>query len=222
MRTFSPHLEILPPAQQAFWPALQPLAALGFVLYGGTAIALRLSHRTSVDFDFFSAGPLDRATLFHACPLLTQGTVLQDTPDTLTITVPHAATGTFVTLSFFADIAFGRVGTPEWTADQVVIVASLLDLLATKLKVLLQRVAAKDYQDVAAMLEAGLTLAEGLAAAQLLFGGLFPVSESLRSLVYFEGGDLATLPLEVKRTLIAAVQRVHDLPPLALVAPTLQ
>ncbi len=26
----------------------------GFVLYGGTAIALRLAHRPSVDFDFFN------------------------------------------------------------------------------------------------------------------------------------------------------------------------
>lgn len=32
---------------------------LGFALYGGTAIALRLGHRTSVDFDFFNDRPLD-------------------------------------------------------------------------------------------------------------------------------------------------------------------
>ena len=53
MARFKPHLEILPPAQQRLWPELRPAAELGFALYGGTAIALRLGHRTSVDFDFF-------------------------------------------------------------------------------------------------------------------------------------------------------------------------
>lgn len=52
-RVFTPRMEILPPAQQRLWPELQPAAELGFALYGGTAIALRLGHRASVDFDFF-------------------------------------------------------------------------------------------------------------------------------------------------------------------------
>ncbi|WP_373321508.1 nucleotidyl transferase AbiEii/AbiGii toxin family protein [Rivihabitans pingtungensis] len=39
---------------------LAQASKLGFVLYGGTAIALRLGHRESVDFDFFSDRPLDR------------------------------------------------------------------------------------------------------------------------------------------------------------------
>lgn len=50
---FEPHLHTLPEAQQALWPGLKPALGLGFVLYGGTAIALRLGHRISVDFDFF-------------------------------------------------------------------------------------------------------------------------------------------------------------------------
>jgi len=46
-------LDILPPAQLALWPELRQIPA-HFVLYGGTAIALRLGHRQSVDFDFFT------------------------------------------------------------------------------------------------------------------------------------------------------------------------
>lgn len=57
---FKPRMEILPSAQQRLWPELRPAAELGFALYGGTAIALRLGHRHSVDFDFFSEKPLDR------------------------------------------------------------------------------------------------------------------------------------------------------------------
>lgn len=46
--TFKPRLEILPPGQQRLWPELKPASLLGFVLYGGTAIALRLGHRLSL------------------------------------------------------------------------------------------------------------------------------------------------------------------------------
>ena len=52
IRTFTPCLEILPVAQRLLWPALRPAPRMGFVLYGGTAIALRLGHRASIDFDF--------------------------------------------------------------------------------------------------------------------------------------------------------------------------
>ena len=64
--SFSPKFEILPPPQQKLWPELEGLAALGFVLYGGTAIALRLGHRVSVDFDFFSKEALNREAILEA------------------------------------------------------------------------------------------------------------------------------------------------------------
>ncbi|MSU47870.1 MAG: hypothetical protein EXS37_02040 [Opitutus sp.] len=51
---FQPKLDPLPPAQRAIWPLLVEIPR-HFVLYGGTAVALRLGHRISVDFDFFSA-----------------------------------------------------------------------------------------------------------------------------------------------------------------------
>src|SRR6185295_15501668 len=50
---FDARLDILPAAQREIWPNLSPAPGLSFVLYGGTAIALFLGHRQSVDFDFF-------------------------------------------------------------------------------------------------------------------------------------------------------------------------
>jgi hypothetical protein len=47
-----PKLGVLPPAQREIWTSLAPAARLNFVLYGGTAIALHLGHRESLDFDF--------------------------------------------------------------------------------------------------------------------------------------------------------------------------
>ena len=52
--TFEPRLDVLPDEQRALWPALASVPD-AFVLYGGTALALRLGHRTSVDFDCFSS-----------------------------------------------------------------------------------------------------------------------------------------------------------------------
>src|SRR5437870_13381754 len=59
---FSPRIEILPPAQREFWLE-RPSIPQCFVLYGGTAIALRLGHRSSEDFDFFSSNQFETATL---------------------------------------------------------------------------------------------------------------------------------------------------------------
>ena len=41
--TFTPRLEVLPDAQRALWPALAGIPD-SCVLYGGTALALRLGH----------------------------------------------------------------------------------------------------------------------------------------------------------------------------------
>jgi hypothetical protein len=95
-------------------------------------------------------------------------------------------------------------------------VASFEDLMATKLKVVLQRAEAKDYRDVAAMLNAGVDLPRGLASARVLFGPNFQPSESLKALVFFKDGDLNTLSASEKNTLIEAVKQVRDLPEVLL------
>ena len=58
-------------------------------------------------------------------------------------------------------------------------VASLDDLMAHKLKVILQRPEKKDYLDIAAMLVAGVALERGLAAAHQLFRKAIQSAESL-------------------------------------------
>jgi hypothetical protein len=54
-----PKFDVLLVAQQQIWNDLSAAPRLGFVLYGGTAIALHLGHRRSIDFDFFRSEPLD-------------------------------------------------------------------------------------------------------------------------------------------------------------------
>lgn len=206
-------MDLLPGASRRLWPELRAVADLGFVLYGGTAVALRLGHRDSVDFDFFSEKPLDLDALMTALPFMGRAVTLQDQRDTWTALVPCGdSVREHVKFSFFGGLGFGRVGDPDWTDDGVLRIASLDDLMATKLKVMLHLAEAKDYRDVAALIRAGVSLARGLAAARLLYGPGFPPSESLKSLVFFHDGDLATLPETDRRVLIEAVSSVRDLP----------
>lgn len=222
IRSFKTHLEVLPLAQQRLLPALRPAPELGFVLYGGTAIALRLGHRTSVDFDFFTDRSLDRTAMKSAFPFLSGATVLQEQPEALTVLVSGGtAQPEYVKVSFFGTVGFGRVGEPELTEDGILQVASLDDLMATKVKVILQRIEAKDYQDIAAMVKANISLAKGLASARALYGQDFQPSEGLKAMVYFEGGDLSILSAAEQQTLIQAASLVRNLPTVGIVSQTL-
>ena len=69
MDGFEPRLDILPAAQRRLWPELRAVPD-GFVLYGGTAVALWLGHRVSVDFDFMAEHAFDPHELAESLPLL--------------------------------------------------------------------------------------------------------------------------------------------------------
>jgi hypothetical protein len=208
-------MDILPTAQRQLWPELKAAAELGFVLYGGTAIAVRLGHRASVDFDFFSEKPLDRDAIKAAFSFVEQSTTRKDERNTWVLDVPDPG-GSHVQVAFFGALSFGRVGEPDFTDDNVLQVASLDDLMASKVKVVLQRAEAKDYRDIATMLNAGVSLPRGLSAARLFFGQNFQPSESLKALVYFNDGDLNTLTTAEKNTLVDAVKAVRELPDVIL------
>ncbi len=219
MGIFRPSMEILPPAQQRLWFELKAAPNLGFVLYGGTAIALRLGHRQSVDFDFFSEKPLDRQAIQMSLPFMSRAIVLQDDRTSLSVLVPCSdLEHTHIKVSFFGSISFGRVGEPDLTEDGILQVASLEDLIATKLKVILQRAEAKDYRDIAEMIRTGVSLPRGLAAACEIFRPTFQPSESLKAMAYFNDGDLDNLTKDDKTVLVQAISQVRDLPFISVVS----
>lgn len=213
-----PKLAKLVPAQRRLWPALRPSVELGFVLYGGTAVSLQLGHRRSVDFDFFHDQPLNKDRIRAAFPFIERATVLQDAADTLTVLVPgrRGESGGEVKVSFFGGLEFGRVGEPLLTRDGVIEVASLEDLMAHKLRLILVRPEKKDYEDIAAMIRAGRSIAQGLAGARAMFGKSFQPATALKALAYFEDGDLASLLRTDRNALIAAASATGALPPVKL------
>jgi nucleotidyltransferase AbiEii toxin of type IV toxin-antitoxin system len=201
-------LGVLPAAQQEIWSSLAPAPGLDFVLYGGTAIALHLGHRESLDFDFFRFEPLDKDQLRAAFGFVKRAAILQDTSDTLVV-VAEMRSGP-VKVSFFGGIGFGHVNDPVLTSDGILLVSSLDDLLATKLKATLDRAEAKDYRDIAAMIAAGASLPAGLSAFRAMFEG--EPAQVLRALGYFGDGDLRTLAKADQELLRLARDRVEQLP----------
>jgi predicted nucleotidyltransferase len=206
---FEPKTAILPPAQRQIWPQLAPAGSLSFVLYGGTAVALHLGHRQSLDFDFFSAAPLVKSALRSHFAFMHDAQILQDAPETL---VAMAQTGAgSVKISFFGNLHIGHVNEPLLTSDGMMRVASLEDLLATKLKAILDRAEAKDYLDIAAMLTAGVPLERGLGAFSTMFKS--DPALPLRALGFFKDGDLPDLPVEDQQTLRSARDRISVVAP---------
>ena len=145
---FKPRLDILPPAQQRLWPELSQTPE-EFTLYGGTAIALRLGHRASVDFDFFASRPFAPNDLMRRIPYLQGAAVRQAAPDTLTVTVERDGPAQ---LSFFGGLDLGQVAPADRAMGPGIKVASLMDLAGFKVAVVTQRAELRDYIDVHALL----------------------------------------------------------------------
>jgi len=205
MKKFLPHLEVLPPAQRRLWHELDQVPA-EFTLYGGTAIALHLGHRQSVDFDFFGNRAFDPAKLQAAVPFLAEARTEHREKNTLTVILDR---GSQVTLSFFGVANLPRLMPPLVSGDNGLKIASLLDLAGTKASVVQLRAEAKDYLDLDTLITmGGITLPMALAAAQSLYGVSFNPQITLKALTYFDDGDLRSLSEELKGRLVAAARAV--------------
>jgi Nucleotidyl transferase AbiEii toxin, Type IV TA system len=204
-KVFSPPLDVLPEPQRKLWPELAGTPD-HFILYGGTAIALRLGHRQSVDFDFFSPMTFEPHSLLKTVPYLKDATVRKSAPSDLAVTVDR---GGPVQLSFFGNFDLGRVAEPEFAEGPRIKVASLIDLARMKAAaVVRQRAEVKDYADIDALLtKSGVTLADMLAAGATIYGDQFSPLLSLKAIAYHDDPSLARLPMDTRNRLSAAVQK---------------
>ena len=203
---FAPRLDILPPAQLRLWPELSATPDY-FTLYGGTAIALRLGHRESKDFDFFSPMRFEPRLLRETIPYLKGAEVTQSSANNLTVTAKRNGE---VQLSFFGNFDLGQVAPAETVEGPQFNVASLLDLAGMKAAVVTQRAELKDYLDIHALLtKAHISLPTMLAAAVVIYGTEFDPLLSLKAISYHRDPSLGDLPAETRRDLITAVQATN-------------
>jgi hypothetical protein len=215
---FRPHLDTLPPAQRLLWPELIQTPG-HFTLYGGTAIALHLAHRQSVDFDFFSVEPFEPGTLLKEIPYLKGAVPRQSSPNTLSVNVDRGAP---VQLSFFGGLGLGQVADPEVVEGPAFKVAALIDLAGMKAAVVTQRAEPRDYLDIHALLtKAAIPLATMLAAAAIIYGPQFNTLLSLKAIAYHDDPTLLELPKFVRQDLTEAVKATdpQELPSLVAVRP---
>src|SRR5271166_2269621 len=202
MPTFQPRLDILPPPQRALWLELDATPD-HFTLYGGTALALRLGHRQSVDFDFFSRAAFTPGDLARDIPYLAGAEQVQVAGHTLTCRVER---GGPVLVSFFGNLGLGKAASREIAEGSRVHVASLLDIAGTKALTVQQRAQARDYLDIDAVIRHGIDLPRVLAAGTVVYGRSFNPLITLKALSYFD--DVRSLPVEVQERLRVAVASV--------------
>jgi hypothetical protein len=210
MTPFVPRLDILPPAQAALWPELSNTPP-EFTLYGGTAIAVQLGHRQSVDFDFFSAEDFDPAALARRIPYLSGGEVVQRERNTLTMRVKR---GDEVLISYFKPPHVKPFAPLLKARDNGLNVAALIDLAGLKAELIQARAAAKDYIDLDALFSSGVQPIEAIAAAQIIRGDAYNPWITVKALASFTDGDLSAIENTMRRRLQAAADSVdlHDLP----------
>ena len=160
----------------------------GFYLGGGTAIALQLGHRRSVDLDWFtserSLDPLGLAEQIRdqGLPLVTDSTA----PGTL-----HGRLFG-VRVSFLA-YPYAVLKPPRPSPIAKCRLASLDDLAAMKLSALGQRGAKKDFVDLYALCRKHATLSTLLRSYRRRFQTT-DIAHVLYSLAYFEDADRERLP----------------------------
>jgi hypothetical protein len=188
-------------SQTAVWPSLGDVPD-DFVLYGGTGLALRLGHRQSEDFDFFSAEPFSPTDLLSELAWLGRVIVSRASPNNL-----EFVTEAGVHFGFFGAMRIQCVAEASRVGENGLVVASIFDLAGTKAKAILDRSEWKDYVDLAALLRAGHALPDIVAYATTIFEPLFefPAAAFYRSLVYFEEGSAVDVPADIRRELEAAV-----------------
>lgn len=202
MTTFDPG--VLAGPQKRLWGALGDTPA-DFVLYGGTALALRLGHRESLGFDFFSRASFAPEDLRKRIGYLEAARPLQQSENTLTCALDREGEAH---VSYFGGLDLCSVQEPDRADGPGIVVASLLDLAATKEATAQARADARDYLDIDAVLRAGVAPEDALGAAGAVYGTGFNPLLTLKALSYYGEGDLATVPNTVRDRLAAAVAAV--------------
>ena len=164
-----PKLDILPPAQKELWPQLKDTPKQ-FVLYGGTAIALRYGHRVSEDFDFFSTKQFDIKKTVSDIPYVknTENAIFRQSEYHVDYLINLKAGQVKVTFLNRVSVMPGCINAPDLATDNNIKIASPLDLMAGKIFALQARSKDRDYHDLGELIKNGVSLQRGFEAAHAI------------------------------------------------------
>lgn len=180
----------------------------GWVLAGGTGLALQLGHRYSEDLDLFRSGSFDPVRLAEALSQVRDTVVQSRSEDTLHAVVDGLR------------ISFLRARPPllfPGAEYRDLSVADPRDIAVMKVVAIGGRGSRKDFVDLYFYLQAGATLDGVFELLRRRFQRLdYNEYHLLKSLAYFEHAESEPMPSmikpvewsEVRRTIEAAVRRL--------------
>lgn len=160
-----------------------------YYLAGGTALALQIGHRDSVDFDFFCTNEFETQILMDSCKkIFIDHKILkvQDESNTLTIIVDDD-----IKISFFS---YNYTLLDPLIIEEYITLASTNDIACMKLSAITSRSTLKDYVDLYEILQQ-----KDLHELLQQIPQKFPTLDTnliLKSLVYFD--DIVDEPILFK------------------------
>ena len=173
------HLKILDRKRRALLPKLAFLKKRGFYLAGGTALALQIGHRTSVDFDYYCPNDFDADELYQSIQKHC-ATVSPSKTSTQSLFVKIAG----VEFSFFVY----RYPLLQPLVDtEYIALTSIDDIAAMKLLAIMQRGKKRDFIDLYFILKTH-TMKQIFDLCQKKFDG-FDSYIAVQGLLYFADAD---------------------------------
>lgn len=151
-----------------------------FYLAGGTALALQIGHRVSVDFDLFSENPIDKSLLDKVKRVFSGKSVIPsvNNPKELTIWVDE-------TKITFLHYPFSRL--EELAFSNGVSLIGIREIAATKAYTVGRRGSFKDYVDLYFIIKNGYApFEEIMKLAEKKYGGDFNSRLFLEQLIYLD------------------------------------
>jgi hypothetical protein len=134
------HWQVLSKNQKKLLPKLKFLKEQGFYLAGGTALALQIGHRTSLDFDFYKEKEF-RAEAVSAklSDVLAEGRIIREAEGTVIAEIDRQGENG---ISLFHSVR------PFVAVDGYLNLVSLEDIAAMKLLAIADRGARRDFIDL--------------------------------------------------------------------------
>ena len=207
--------KILDRTQKKALKALAPIMSReGFVLSGGTAAALQLGHRTSIDLDWLINGKLSDP-IGLAARLQQAGTKFK---------TGHVAAGTLHGTASEVKVCFIEHRYPSISPvvsseDDTFQLASLDDLAAMKLLAIAQRGAKKDFVDIYALMQQHKPLPELIAGYKKKYL-VNDASTVATGLIYFDDAEHEEMPQMIWKVDWNLVKKTISKAVASLVKPT--
>jgi len=180
------YLDILDENRKAVFEKLSAFSTYGY-LAGGTALALQIGHRQSVDFDIFTYESLSSSLLSKIKEELHPEQVILNQFDQYSFSVEHGIEITFI---WFEQKLLDPV-----VSTSSLPLASIRDIAANKAHTIGRRALWRDYVDIFWILQHSyLTISDIIDAAKHKYGIEFVETQFLEQLGYF--ADVTVVPIQ--------------------------